>query len=297
MGRETAIKIDEASFVNLKGKTILITGASSGIGLETANYFYKLGANVAFLAGRKRPATDVPLDSDRTLLRNVDVANWEQQVEAFDATVKKFGHIDIVLPNAGVNEPRQQFFDLKTDASGKLLPIETKVIDVDLKGTEYTIALGIHHLKKKGGSIIIMSSMAGYVGVDEMPGYAATKHGETALLRSLTKPAKALNIAISLSNPALVFTPGSLPDMYAPGEEAFQAAKKQLTAMGVKMSSAFTVALSVAYLASLEIGAAGMGLLVENDEIHDLEADIQEHLPKWFQVKAGGREAMASVSD
>ncbi|KAF2812740.1 NAD(P)-binding protein [Mytilinidion resinicola] len=297
MGRETPLTIDESKFKNLAGKTILITGASSGIGLETANYFYKLGANVAFLAGRKRPATDVPLDSDRTLLRNIDVSNWEQQVEAFEATVKKFGHIDIVLPNAGVNEPRQQFFNLKTGESGKLQPLETKVIDVDLKGTAYTTALGIHYLKEKGGSIIIMSSMAGYVGVDEMPAYAATKHGATALLRSLYKPAAAHKIAISLSNPALVFTPGSLSEMYAPGEEAYQAAKKQLAAMGVKMSSAFTVTLSVAYLASLGMEASGVGLLVENDEIHDWEAGLQESLPGWFKVKAGGREGMANVSD
>jgi NAD(P)-dependent dehydrogenase (short-subunit alcohol dehydrogenase family) len=185
MGRETPITIDESAFKNLAGKTILITGASSGIGLETANYFYKLGANVAFIAGRKRPATDVPLDSPRTLLRNVDVSNWDQQVEAFEATVAKFGHIDIVLPNAGVNEPRGQFFDLKTDDAGKLLPLDTKVIDVDLKGTAYTTALGLHYLKEKGGSIIIMSSMAGYVGVDEMPGYATTKHGGSIFSLSL----------------------------------------------------------------------------------------------------------------
>jgi hypothetical protein len=85
--------------------------------------------------------------------------------------------------------------------------------------------------------------------------------------------------------------------MYAPGEEAYKAAKKQLASMGIRMSAAFTVTLSVAYLASLGMKAAGMGLLVENDEIHDWEADLQESLPGWFKEKAGGREKMASVSD
>jgi len=297
MGAETPISINEEAFKDLAGKTILVTGASSGIGLETANYFYKLGCNVAYVGGRKRPPTDVPLDSPRTLLRNIDVSNWEQQQEAFEATVEKFGQIDILLPNAGVNEPREQFFNLKLDESGKPLPIDTKVLDVDLKGTSYTIALGLHYMKEKGGSIIIMSSMAGYVGVDEMPNYCATKHGATGLLRSLTKPAQKHNIAVSLSNPALVFTPGSLSEIYKPGKEAYEAAKKQLAAMGVRMSSAFTVTLSVAYLAHLGMKASGMGLLVENDEIHDLEADFNACRPRWFAEKASGREAMAQVSD
>jgi NAD(P)-dependent dehydrogenase (short-subunit alcohol dehydrogenase family) len=92
MGRDEAIVIDESVFKNLAGKTTLITGASSGIGLETVEYFYKLGADVAFPGGRKRLPTDVPLDSPRTLVRNFDVSNWDQQVEAFEATNAKFGH-------------------------------------------------------------------------------------------------------------------------------------------------------------------------------------------------------------
>lgn len=176
----TPIKIDEDSFKVLKGKTVLITGASSGIGLECADYFYGLGCNVAYIGGRKRPPTKVPLDSPRTLLRNIDVSSFEAQNEVFEATVQKFGKIDIVVPNAGVNEPRKQYFNLEKDENGKLKPLNLKVIDVDLKGTAYSIALGIHYMPH-GGSIIMMTSLAGYAGVPEMPNYSASKHGKSML--------------------------------------------------------------------------------------------------------------------
>lgn len=177
----TPIKINEESFGALKGKTVLITGASSGIGLECADYFYSLGCNVAYICGRKQPPTKVPLDSARTLVHNIDVSSFEALNEVFEATVQKFGRIDIVVPNAGVNEPKNQYFNLSRDESGKLQPLNLRVIDVDFKGTAYTVALAIHYMVH-GGSIIMMTSLAGYVGVPEMPNYSASKHGERQII-------------------------------------------------------------------------------------------------------------------
>lgn len=185
------IHVDPASLTSLAGKTVLITGASSGIGLETAELFYSLGCNVAFICGRKRPPTDIPLDSPRTLVRNIDISSWDPLVSVFEDTIAKFGQIDIVCPNAGVAEPQDQYFNLKVDESGRPLEMDMRVFDVDMKGTSYTVALGMHYMKEKGGCICIMSSMAGYVGVPEMPNYSATKHGKPRVPISISAQVRA----------------------------------------------------------------------------------------------------------
>ena len=94
------------SLKSLVGKTLFIIGASSGIGLETAERFYNLGCNVAFICGRKRPKREVLFeDNPRTLITNCDMGDWDNLVKAFDTTIAKFSCIDIICPNAGFAEP------------------------------------------------------------------------------------------------------------------------------------------------------------------------------------------------
>jgi NAD(P)-dependent dehydrogenase (short-subunit alcohol dehydrogenase family) len=173
------IKVDPGSLKSIAGKTIIVTGASSGIGLETAEFFYNLGCNVVFVGGRKRPDTYVDLNSPRALACQCDISSWDSQVEVFEAAKRRFGQIDIVCLNAGVAEPRGQFFDVQIDeASGKPLPLDLRVFDVDLKGTAYGVGLSFHYLKEKGGSVIMVTSRAGYGGNEMMPGYSASKNGK-----------------------------------------------------------------------------------------------------------------------
>jgi NADP-dependent 3-hydroxy acid dehydrogenase YdfG len=175
------VSVDLDSLQSFAGKTIIVTGASSGIGLEIAEFFYDLGCNVVFVGGRKRPDTYVDLDSSRTLVCQCDISSWDSQVEIFEAAKQKFGHIDIVCLNAGIAEPRGQFFDVKVDQTGKPLPPDLRVLDVDLKGTVYGVALGFHYLREGGGTIIMVTSRAGYGGNEIMPGYSAAKNGEQRL--------------------------------------------------------------------------------------------------------------------
>ena len=176
------IQVNRDSLKPQPGKTIIVTGASSGIGLETAELFYSLSSNVVFVGGRKRPTTDVPLDSPRVLVCQCDIGSWDSLVSVFEAAIEKFGTIDIVCPNAGVAEPQGQYFNLKLDEAGRPLPLDLKVLDVDMKGTAYTVALAFHYMKAKGGSVVIVSSRAGYGGMPEMPSYSASKHGRFASL-------------------------------------------------------------------------------------------------------------------
>ena len=172
------IVVDRSSLKDLAGKTVLITGASSGIGLETTELFYELGCNAVFVGGRKRPATYVDLSSPRVLVLQCNVANWESQVDIFEATIAKFGKIDIVVQNAGVAEPMGQYFNLKVGKNGRPESLDMIAFDVDMKGTASTIALAFRYLMKTGGgSVVIMSSRTGYGGVPKLPSYSAAKHG------------------------------------------------------------------------------------------------------------------------
>ncbi|OCK76498.1 NAD(P)-binding protein [Lepidopterella palustris CBS 459.81] len=291
----TPIQVDQDSLKSLAGKTVLITGASSGIGLETAEFFYNLGCNVAFVCGRKRPLTKVPLDSPRTLTRNVDISSWDDLVNVFASTLTKFGQIDVVVANAGISEPRGQYFNLKVDDGGKPQPLELSVVDVDIKGTMYTAALGCHYMK--GGSIVLVTSLAGYMGVPQMPNYSASKHAATGLLRSLAVPAAQNNIAVSLVAPHMTFTPGVFADKYQPGTEAFQKMRDALLPKGINLNRAYTCALAVGYLVHGGLKMAGKGLLIEGDEINDLEDDLNRALPAWFVAKANSKDAASKASE
>lgn len=172
------ITVDPESLKVLAGKTVIVTGASSGIGLETAEFLYDLGCNVVFVGGRKLPDTYVDLNSSRALACQCDISSWDSQAKVFKAAIDRFGKVDIVILNAGVAEPRGQFFDIKVDeATGQPLPLDLRVFDVDLKGTAYGLGLSFHHMKESGGSVIMVTSRAGYGGNEIMPGYSASKNG------------------------------------------------------------------------------------------------------------------------
>ncbi|KAH8592655.1 hypothetical protein B0O99DRAFT_743543 [Bisporella sp. PMI_857] len=286
MAATPSIQVDRNSLKSLSNKTALVTGASSGIGLAICDLLYESGCNVIYVAGRKRPPTNVPLEGNpRTLLFNCDISCWEAQRELFERASAKFGQIDMVCANAGIGEPRDQMFELQTNAEGKLQPPDTKIYDIDMKGTAYTVALGLHYLAAAGGSIVMISSLGGYVGVSEMPNYSATKHGAIGLLRSLSSPAAQRNIYVSLLAPHIIYTPGSFSDRYSSNKESFEAARDALIPTGVYLSSAYTCALGVAYLWQGEHATNGMSLLVENDELHSLEWELSKSHPAWFVKK------------
>lgn len=315
MDTSQPIKVDIPSLVSLRGKTIIVTGASSGIGLETAEFFYELGCNVVFVGGRKKPPTYVPLDSPRVLILQCNIGSWDSQVDVFTAAIAKFGQIDIVCPNAGVAEPQGQYFNLGVDENGRPKPLDMIAYEIDMKGTASTIALAIHYMKAKGGSIIIMSSRAGYAGVPSLPSYSASKHGTfsasfdydygqiriqdgaltipgaTGLLRSLDLPASQINISISLVAPSITFTPGTFPTEYKRGDAAFQEMRTKLKQLGIGLSSSATCAHAVGYLAQGGLRTAGMGLLVDNDEIHNLEQALKDSRPAWWVEKSDNEKS------
>jgi len=162
-----------------KGKTVIVTGAGSGIGRGIAERFAKEGANVV-LAGRTRAKLDAVvqrLEPARTFVQPCDVARFDQVQRLVDATVQRFGGLDVMVNNAGVAPEGSA-----TEAS---LDDWQKALDVDLSGTFYGCKAALPHLVEHHGCIVNVASVSG-LGADwALTPYNAAKGGVVNLTRAL----------------------------------------------------------------------------------------------------------------
>jgi NAD(P)-dependent dehydrogenase (short-subunit alcohol dehydrogenase family) len=179
-----AFTITSEQLTSRQNSTVLITGGSSGIGLQTAIILHELGNNVV-VVDRSPPHTTAPQSlttSSRFLFQQCNITSWKDQRAAFEACVKKFGGVDAVFVNAGIAEYKDQFFKDELDADGLLKEPDRRVYDVDLGAANDTAKLAIHYMRKedsgrKGGSIVMTASLAGYLASAGAPLYSAAKHG------------------------------------------------------------------------------------------------------------------------
>jgi NAD(P)-dependent dehydrogenase (short-subunit alcohol dehydrogenase family) len=163
----------------LEGKTAVVTGGNSGIGLATAKRFLEEGARVA-ISGRNQKTLDEAVKTlgDGVLAVQADTANPGETEKFLARVVQKFGKIDVLFINAGVAkfaplaETPESLFD--------------EQFDINIKGAYFTIQKAVPHLSD-GASIILNTSVAGIKGTPGTSAYAATK----AALRSLARTAAA----------------------------------------------------------------------------------------------------------
>lgn len=137
-----SIELDAALLSNIHGKTVLITGAVGGIGMEIVRLYSYHGANVVIAdlentrsAAEKLIAT-LP-DPSRAIFVQANTLIWNEMKELFSIAVKTFGSIEVVVANAGVME-NHMTLDVETvDSNGDLLEATeaSKVIDINVKGT------------------------------------------------------------------------------------------------------------------------------------------------------------------
>lgn len=180
---------------NVSGKTVMITGASRGIGESAARLFAEAGANVV-LTARSSTAIDAIAAEigDAALAVACDVADYAQVEAATEAAVARFGSVDILINNAGVVEPISHL-----DQS---VPAEWgQVIDINLKGVYHGLRAVMPVMEKAGGgSILTISSGAAHGPVEAWSHYCASKAAVNMLTRCVDKEARDKGIrAIGLS--------------------------------------------------------------------------------------------------
>jgi NADP-dependent 3-hydroxy acid dehydrogenase YdfG len=199
---------------NIKGKAVVITGASSGLGEATARLLSSQGASVVLGARRidrlRSLADELTGRGGKALAVATDVTHFDQVKKLVDAAVQTHGCIDVLINNAGLM-PSSPLDRLKIEDWDRM-------IDVNIKGVLYGIAAALPYMKQqKAGHIINVSSVAGHKVRAGGAVYAATKHAVRALSEGLRLEVKPYNIRTTVISPGAVATelPNSLtePDM------------------------------------------------------------------------------------
>lgn len=183
----------------LQGKVAVITGGSSGIGLETARLFVQEGAKVA-ITGRNQQELDKAAKSigSNVMKIQADVSQLSD-LDKMTAQVKEaYGKIDILFANAGIAS-----FASVTDATEAHFDSH---FDINVKGLFFTVQK-LLPLIKNGGSIIVNSSVAGFTAAPGLSVYSATKAAVRSFARTWSLDLKERQIRVNSISPGPIETP------------------------------------------------------------------------------------------
>ena len=162
-------------------KVIIVTGASSGIGLASAKLFGSLGARVVMAARSLEKmeslAPEVSPDPSRVLCVRTDVTREEDCKAMVEATVARFGRIDVLVNNAGISM-RAMFEDLDLDVMRRLM-------DVNFWGTVYCTRYALPYLVAAKGQVVGVVSIAAFSALPARIGYSSSKYAIRGFMDTL----------------------------------------------------------------------------------------------------------------
>ena len=192
---------------NLKNKVALITGARRGMGRAHALTLAKYGAKVI--------VTDIDLDECQKVVEEIkkqggdalalklDVTKKDEVVQVFQAAVKTFGRIDVLVNNAGIAE-FQSFLEMTEEEWDKTL-------DINLKGQFLCAQAAAQEMKKQGSGVIVNIASVAMgqqgIGFPNIAHYCASKGGIVAMTEALAVELASLNIRVNCVAPGLIDTP------------------------------------------------------------------------------------------
>jgi len=187
--------------INLVGKTVLVTGASRGIGQAAAYAFANAGANVALVARSTNEIADIAGQiGEKALAIPCDVSRHSDIASAISATAKTFGGLDVLINNAGVIDPIGHLQDTDPEAW-------SHTIDVNLKGVMYGMHAAMPGMVAQGhGTIINISSGAAHGPIEGWSAYCSSKAAVHMLTRAADKESRAKGLRIMGLSPGTVAT-------------------------------------------------------------------------------------------
>ena len=188
---------------DFKGKNVIITGASRGIGFALAQAFAQEGANLALCATREEALKDA---AEKLIPYGVKIYTQAVNIAQADAcenfvqnTIKEFGSLDILVNNAGITKDNLTVRMSEQDW--------TDVLDVNLKGTFLMAKAALKVMfKKRCGSIVNLTSVVGQMGNPGQANYVASKAGVIGLTKTLAKEFGGRNVRVNAVAPGFVQT-------------------------------------------------------------------------------------------
>lgn len=183
-----------------EGKVVVVTGAGSGIGAATAKRFAAEGAKVVLNARTEEKLKTVAADmnAEDTLIYPADVSQQSAVEGLIEATVKRFGRLDVLVNNAGI-APNGPFLEAEDEDWHK-------VFATDVDSVFYACRAAVPHLLKTKGSIINVSSVSGLGGDWNQSFYTAAKGAVTNFTRSLAMELGGQGVRVNAVNPSFTLT-------------------------------------------------------------------------------------------
>lgn len=190
--------------LGLGGKNAIVTGGSLGIGAAVALVLAEEGCNVAIVDRRDDSETEPVVSKIEAMGRKglaiqADVSNYDDAQSAVQSVIEKFGSLDVMVCNAGINwdgviwKMSEEQWDT--------------VINVNLKGYfNYNKAAATVFKEQKGGKIVNISSINGIRGKFGQTNYAASKAGAISMSKSLAKELGKFNVNVNVVAPGMVMT-------------------------------------------------------------------------------------------
>jgi len=208
----------------LEGKSVIITGAASGIGAAAARLFVREGARLMLADLLDEPMEALSRQLGRSAIsRRTDVTDEDDVKALVEETVARYDGLDAALLNAGVAGEAKPIGEYP-------LALFERVMAVNVRGVWLGLKYSMQAMGNRGGSIVVTASTAGVRATPNRSAYIASKHAAIGLMRAAAMEGAARGIRVNSVNPATIDTPmvRALEAKAEPGDQSRQAMAKSI---------------------------------------------------------------------